>query len=398
MMSRFAKMAGVVALGLLLAGAGAFANEAPSAAAGEDQVVAAGENCEASVTLDGSASTDPDGDALTFTWSGPFPGGGAAVDGAVVELVLGAGTFEFTLTVDDGQGGSASDTVRITVEDQTPPTIVSITPSPSVLWPPNHKMIPIVLSADVVDNCSSGEDLTVTIAGVTSNEPENGKGDGNHAPDWKITSGLTLELRAERAGPGDGRVYTITVEARDGAGNTSSATAEVTVPHDQSGGSGDGEDDTTGALKVDFAKAQKNRLFLKLDVEDAVLTLPERRSKSLNDNVGLMDLDVDINGAVFTGTFLDNGRFKTADFSSKLAANGRILHVDIRNQDLAALLGLDPGAEGSFTVSVPVTATVTAPAGPGDPSATPVSTVLYDGTVDFGFKQKKGKSGKGKAK
>lgn len=128
-----------------------------------------------------------------------------------------------------------------------------------------------------------------------------------------------------------------------------------------------------------------------------MLTLPERRSGSLNDNVGLMDLDVDINGTVFTGTFLDNGRFKTGDFSSKLTANGRTLHVDIRNQDLATLLGLEPDAEGNFTVSVPVTATVTAPADPDDPAAEPVSTVLYDGTVDFGFKQKKGK-GKGKSK
>ncbi|MCK6471698.1 MAG: PKD domain-containing protein [Planctomycetes bacterium] len=397
MLNRFKTRAGVVALGLLLAGAFAFANEAPTAAAGEDQVVAADENCEAAVTLDGSASTDPEGDALTFTWTGPFPGGATSVDGAVVEMVLGEGTFVFTLTVDDGQGNSASDDVSITVEDQTPPTIVSLTPSPSVLWPPNHKMIPIVLSADVVDNCSSGEDLTVTIASVSSNEPENGKGDGNHAPDWKITGDLTLQLRAERAGPGSGRIYTITVEASDAAGNTSSATAEVTVPHDQGGGSGDGEDDSSGALKVDFAKAQNNRLFLKLDVEDAVLTLPERRSGSLNDNVGLMDLDVDINGTVFTGTFLDNGRFKTGDFSSKLTANGRTLHVDIRNQDLATLLGLEPDAEGNFTVSVPVTATVTAPADPDDPAAEPVSTVLYDGTVDFGFKQKKGK-GKGKSK
>src|SRR5438046_1348119 len=40
-------------------------NNPPTASAGGDQVVNAG----ASVTLDGSASSDPEGDALAFTWT-----------------------------------------------------------------------------------------------------------------------------------------------------------------------------------------------------------------------------------------------------------------------------------------------------------------------------------------
>jgi hypothetical protein len=68
---------------------------------------------------------------------------------------------------------------------------------------------------------------------VTSSEPANGTGDGNTSSDWEITGPLTVDLRAERAGTGSGRIYTITVECRDASGNVSTGTVQVTVPHDQ---------------------------------------------------------------------------------------------------------------------------------------------------------------------
>ena len=53
------------------------------------------------------------------------------------------------------------------------------------------------------------------IVSVASNEPVNGAGDGNTAPDWEITGALTVNLRAERSGQGVGRLYTITVRCVD---------------------------------------------------------------------------------------------------------------------------------------------------------------------------------------
>jgi hypothetical protein len=66
---------------------------------------------------------------------------------------------------------------------------------------------------------------------VTSNEPENGTGDGDLAPDVVISGG-TVQVRAERAGRGTGRIYTITATATDLAGNTATQTATCKVPHD----------------------------------------------------------------------------------------------------------------------------------------------------------------------
>lgn len=116
--------------------------------------------------------------------------------------------------------------------DVTPPTINSLTADPSLIWPPNHKMIDVELNVDVVDD---QDPLPVCqIAGVTSNEPIDGPGDGSTEPDWVVPdpSVLELQLRAERSGTETGRIYTVAVSCSDAAGNTSTATVPVTVPHD----------------------------------------------------------------------------------------------------------------------------------------------------------------------
>lgn len=114
--------------------------------------------------------------------------------------------------------------------DQTAPSINSLSATPNVLWPPNHKFVPVSVSWNATDNCSAP---VCSISSVSSNEPVNGLGDGDTSPDWIITSGSTLLLRAERSGLGTGRVYTITVSCRDAAGNVSSQVVTVSVPHDQ---------------------------------------------------------------------------------------------------------------------------------------------------------------------
>jgi len=203
----------------------------PVAHAGSDQIVLAGPNCQATVPLDGTGSSDPDGEVLRYAWTGPF---GAAA-GPTPSVMLPIGAHTLTINVTDGQGATAQDTVMVTVVDATPPNIGALRARPNVLRPPNHKMVPVTLEASAADICDTTP--RCRIISVTSNEPvtrsENEDKDGDtHAPDWVITGALTVDLRAERGGEEGGRVYTITVRCTDDSGNRSTKTVRVTVPHD----------------------------------------------------------------------------------------------------------------------------------------------------------------------
>ena len=113
--------------------------------------------------------------------------------------------------------------------DTTPPVISSVSATPSTLGAPNHKMTPVSINVKVADNCTTP---TWTVTSVSSNEPLNGTGDGDTEPDWTM-AGQKVTLRAERAGTGSGRTYTVTVTAKDAAGNTSTGTTTVSVPHNR---------------------------------------------------------------------------------------------------------------------------------------------------------------------
>ncbi len=105
-----------------------------------------------------------------------------------------------------------------------------MTANPDVLWPPNHKMVPVTVRVEGTDD--SGGPVTCRIISVSSNERVNGQ-NANTAPDWEITGPLTVDLRAERSCSGRGRLYTITVECQDAVGNAARSTVDVTVPKSQ---------------------------------------------------------------------------------------------------------------------------------------------------------------------
>ena len=104
----------------------------------------------------------------------------------------------------------------MTIVDTTPPDLTVVL-SPTVLWPPNHKLVEIKASIAVRDVCDPNP--TVRLVSITSNEPDNGQGDGDTTGDSQGaalgTDDRTFLLRSERSGPGGGRVYTVTYEASD---------------------------------------------------------------------------------------------------------------------------------------------------------------------------------------
>jgi hypothetical protein len=151
----------------------------------------------------------------------------------------GSGTAQGAPTAPSAQANGCS-------PDVTAPSITSLSASPNLLWPPNHKMVPVTVAVTATDNCTQAP--ACAISSVTSNEPVNGVGDGNTAPDWVVTGSTTLLVRAERSGRGTGRTYTVAVTCRDAAGNATTGTTTVVVPHDRGVSSGgNGGDDEGGA-------------------------------------------------------------------------------------------------------------------------------------------------------
>ena len=131
-------------------------------------------------------------------------------------------------------GGVLSAATAACTPDVTAPVIASMSASPNVLWPPNHKFVPVSIATSVSDACDPAPHCA--ISSVSSNEPVNGLGDGDTSPDWIVTGASTLLVRAERSGTGTGRVYTVGTTCTDAAGNPATGSTTVTVPHDQGKG------------------------------------------------------------------------------------------------------------------------------------------------------------------
>ena len=127
--------------------------------------------------------------------------------------------------------------------DTTPPVISKLTASPNIIWPPNEKMIPVTLTAVATDNVgvTSLKIVSVTAKKIdvsdqvktdannnSDNSDSKTSGDGPKAVNYKITGNLTLQVLAK-----NGIIYTITVEARDAAGNATTKSVTVTVPEDR---------------------------------------------------------------------------------------------------------------------------------------------------------------------
>jgi streptogramin lyase len=177
------------------------------------------------------ASSD---DGITF---GPAT---ATTDGADLTVANGRYlrvTAAFTRATTVGEESPILYDVTVTTADLNGvPVCTGAAASDAVLWPPNHKMVPITVNG-LTD--PDGDPLTVTVTGIRQDEVVNGPGDGNTAPDGTGVGTSTAKVRAERAGtpkaPGDGRVYHVSFSVADGQGGTCTGTAKVSVPHDQRG-------------------------------------------------------------------------------------------------------------------------------------------------------------------
>ncbi|MFL6284317.1 MAG: choice-of-anchor Q domain-containing protein [Pyrinomonadaceae bacterium] len=153
--------------------------------------------------------------------------------------VFPLGTTTVVATATDAAGNSRSCSFKVTVKDVGAP-VITTNGQTITLWPPDHKYATVKVTdliASASDTCDPSVGIgSVRIAAVTSDEPDNSGGDGNTTHDISIAADCkSVQLRSERMGKGNGRVYTITFKVTDASGNVSTATAKVTVPHSQNG-------------------------------------------------------------------------------------------------------------------------------------------------------------------
>jgi hypothetical protein len=147
------------------------------------------------------------------------------------------GTTPVSCTATDEVGNEGHCSFDVVVVDTVDPEI-TVQHDPKTLWPPLHQLVEISTSVLVEDTCDGAAGFVLT--SITSDEPDNGLGDGDQPNDIQGaafgTPDTAFLLRAERAGPGDGRVYTIVYTATDGSGNSKSVSVEVIVPKSSSTG------------------------------------------------------------------------------------------------------------------------------------------------------------------
>jgi uncharacterized repeat protein (TIGR01451 family) len=159
---------------------------------------------------------------------------GTRSDGQSLNAPYPKGTTTITWTATDSSGNHASCTQTVTVVDNEAPTFTFT--GTQTMWPPNHKYRTFGtadLVASVHDNCDGTIPVSsVVITKVTSDEIENGNGDGNTLNDIVIAADCkSVQLRSEREGNSNGRVYTIFFSVTDAAGNVGTGTTKVVVPH-----------------------------------------------------------------------------------------------------------------------------------------------------------------------
>jgi hypothetical protein len=153
---------------------------------------------------------------VTVTFSGADNLSGIENCSAPVVLTTEGQNQSASGTCTDVAGNvSASATVSGINIKKSGPSISGMPAANCTIWPPNGKMV------QVAEIRASGGSLSVD---VTSNEPVK--------PADIVVKGGVVTVRAERAGKGSARIYSIVARAIDYAGAKVEAKGSCTVPHD----------------------------------------------------------------------------------------------------------------------------------------------------------------------
>jgi len=232
--------------------------------AGPDTSVACAGTSGTPVRLDGRGSQAP---GAAFLWSAP----GISFDDPTSPTPTGrfpGGRTPVALAVSLG-GETARDTVAVTVDDREAPRM-SVVVGP-VLWPPDHKFVPVHVDVTLEDGCDPSPSFTLTSIACL---PEGGGSISTNVAGADLgTPDQDFMLMAEKPQGGVDRRYVVTYTAADHAGNTTTATTTIRVPHDMSGTAAAGGSGMAGetaiplVTQLGFARPNPARGVVSLTVD-----------------------------------------------------------------------------------------------------------------------------------
>ncbi|MGH7858843.1 MAG: hypothetical protein ACREQY_16065, partial [Candidatus Binatia bacterium] len=188
------------------------------------------------------AEFDPGIDTFTL-YMNPVPGEPEPASGAVKSdsnagIVRGLTIYSTgAFSIDEIRVG---ETFADVTPSNSPPDCSAAALSATGCWPPSHDLRLVELNG-VTD--PDGDPVTVTVTGITQDEPVEAKrrGSASTCPDGALldTTGDgradAVDLRCERDGTGNGRVYEISFTASDGNGGVCGGSSTFCVPHDDRG-------------------------------------------------------------------------------------------------------------------------------------------------------------------
>jgi len=105
--------------------------------------------------------------------------------------------------------------------------------SSGVIWPPDHTMVSETIVGVTDPNNLA---LVIVVTGIMQDESVAAIGSGHTSPDGTGIGTTTAQIRAERAGPGTGRLYFIAFSATNTMGLQCTGSVMAFVPHDQGQG------------------------------------------------------------------------------------------------------------------------------------------------------------------
>lgn len=142
-------------------------------------------------------------------------------------LSEGAHTFSVKSKDEAGNEDSMPAEVTFTVDTMSP-TLAIYEPNPSELWPANGKMVDVIISGNAKDSGSGIASLSY----IVNDEYGQYNLAGNVTTGSDGSFAFNISLKADRDGKDkDGRIYLITMDAFDKAGNMTTQGVTVTVPH-----------------------------------------------------------------------------------------------------------------------------------------------------------------------